>query len=204
MDWDSLCVKVLLLFYQNFFFFQIIRATPQTFHVPSDNFRNTPWVHVPLVGSHVCDLCVSLEHGAGNTALQCLHFWRMFVSWRPLLLSWIHNGPLSHPTVTCWGCLVEAGHGRKTLPATCCVHVYLLACASVHMQANTCIFLFVLSPEWLILKCWILTECSAIPGGTRPQGRNWRAAFTFFFFSLSLFLALTSPTYVPHPPPLSI
>lgn len=172
-------------------FFQISWATPQTFHIPTVNCRNNPGVHECLVGH---DLYISLEHVTGNTARQCLFLEYVGdLTCSPLVME-SQQPAITHTALTCWGCLVEAGQGQKTLPVTCCVNVHLFACASVHMRVNVCAFLFVLGREWLILKCRILTECSAIPGGTRPQGRNRRAAFTFFI-SLSL---PPLPSLIPH------
>lgn len=153
---------------------------------------------VPLVGKHVDDPWVSLKHVTGP----------VFVSpvgecWGSDVFSSCHGiENLSHAAVTCRGCLVAAGQVQKTLPVTCCVNVYLLAHASEHMRVNACIFSFVLSRKWLILTCRILTECSAIPGGTRPQGRN--NSLRFLLLSLFLHSPNLCPLSFHTSPPLSI
>lgn len=90
--------------------------------------------------------------------------------WHLLRVS--QNQNASRAAMTCRGCRFAAGQGLKTLLGTCCVNVYLFVHASEHVCVNAAVFFFVLSCQWLILTCRILTECLVIPGDTRPQGRS--------------------------------
>lgn len=127
--------------------------------------------------------------------LSCTHSWLGG-------FEWLAGYERSSGTQPCLCLSSSARHGitiQETQPATSfvnvCLFVRLCDCARV------CALFSVLSCKWLILTCRILTECWAIPGGTRPRGRS---SLHFLLFSLPLRSRKSESSLVLHVTHLSV
>lgn len=126
----------------SFYFFKSVQQLHKLFLYPEAITEIPPVVHIPVVGNHVDDPCMSLEHLTGRTAL--------FLS---LLLE--NVGDLTSPL------LVMESHCHDMLRLPCCrwTRTKDIACNMLCecIFARVCKCAHARECEWLILKFRILT-----------------------------------------------
>lgn len=115
--------------------------------------------------------CVHLKSLFPNRILyrsQCKNYISSVIQFKCTSKIQKNRNVLSHSSImTTWHCDRLLSYSVSTLTVWCVVAVCIYVC-------------FLSSWEWLILKCRLLTECSAIPRGERPWAGNRGAAIAFF------------------------